>query len=81
LQDDQARRLKELEQENAKLKRLVAELSRRQAGAEGHRLGKLLSPERRRGAVSHACTELGISERRAYQLVNQTRADCFGADN
>ena len=43
-----------------------------QAGAERHRLGKLLSPERRRGAVSHAC-EHGMSERRACRLVNQPR--------
>jgi hypothetical protein len=73
LQVDQARRLKELEQENAKLKRLVAELSGGQAGVEGHRLGKLLSRERRRCAVSHARQEHGISERRACQLVNQPR--------
>ncbi len=43
-----------------------------QAGVEGHRLGKLLSPERRRCAVGHAC-EHGMSERRACQLVNQPR--------
>ena len=49
-----ARRLKELEQENAKLKRLVSGVESGEAGAEGHRLGKLLSPERRRKAVSHA---------------------------
>ena len=54
LQVDQARRLKELEQENAKLKRLVSEPEPGEAGAERHRLGKLLSPERRRCAVDHA---------------------------
>ena len=54
LQVDQARRLKELEQENAKLKRLVIGAEPGEAGVEGHRLGKLLSPERRRCAVSHA---------------------------
>src|SRR5271170_5127223 len=33
----------------------------------------LLSPERRRCAVSHACTQHGTSERRACRLVNQPR--------
>jgi hypothetical protein len=33
----------------------------------------ILSPERRRCAVSHACTEHGISERRACLLVSQPR--------
>jgi putative transposase len=45
----------------------------RYTSVEGHRLGKLLSPERRRCAVSHAREEHGISERRACQLVNQPR--------
>ena len=40
--------------------------------AGGHRLGKLLSPERRRCAVDHA-QEQGMSERRACRLVNQPR--------
>jgi hypothetical protein len=43
-----------------------------QAGVEGHRVGKLLSPERRRRAVSHAC-EHGMSERRACFLMGQPR--------
>src|SRR2546425_12456974 len=51
LKVDQARRLKDLEQENAKLKRLVSEVEPGEAGVEGHRFGKLLSPERRRYAV------------------------------
>jgi putative transposase len=47
---DQAKRLKELERENAKLKRLVAELSLEKQILKDVR-GKLLSPERRRGAA------------------------------
>src|SRR6266576_826677 len=43
-----------------------------EAGVEGHRLGKLLSPERRRCAVDHA-QERGMSERRACRRVNQPR--------
>ncbi len=38
----------------------------------GYRLGKLLSPERRRVAVDHA-QEQGLSERKACRLVNQPR--------
>ena len=45
---DQVKRMKELERENAKLKRLVAELSLEKQILEGCGLGKLLSPERRR---------------------------------
>jgi len=62
------RRPKELEQENAKLKRPVSELSLGQAGAEGHRLGKLLNPERRRGAVEHARKAHGMSEPHACRV-------------
>ncbi len=45
LQVDQAKQLKELEQENAKLKRLVTDLSLDQAGLKDIALGKLLEPE------------------------------------
>ncbi len=44
LQVDQAKRLKVLEQENSKLKRLVANLSLDNLVLERFRLGKLLSP-------------------------------------
>src|SRR5258707_7440505 len=43
------------------------------AGVEGHRLGKLLSPERRRCAVIHARDAHGMSERRACRVVKQPR--------
>src|SRR5204862_8300768 len=43
-----------------------------EADTEGHRGGKLLSPERRRIAVHHA-REKGLSERRACRLVRQPR--------
>jgi putative transposase len=48
---DQAKRLKKLEPENAKLNRLVAELSLLEQILRGCGRGKLLSPERRRGPV------------------------------
>src|SRR6266576_4128160 len=44
-----------------------------EAGVEGHRLGKLLSPERRRCAVSHARQAHGMSERQACRVVKQPR--------
>ena len=44
----QAKRLKELEKENTRLKRLVAELSLDQQVLRDVATGKLLSPERRR---------------------------------
>jgi putative transposase len=71
LKVDQAKRLKELEQENSKLKRLVA-TQPGQADPSGHRPGKLLSPERCRTAVELA-RHRGASERHACQLVHQPR--------
>jgi hypothetical protein len=43
-----------------------------EAGVEGHRRGKLLSPERRRCATGHG-RQRGLSERRACRLVDQLR--------
>lgn len=45
---------------------------RGKADPEGHRPGKLISPERRRQAVRHAREE-GLSERHACRLVGQPR--------
>ena len=73
LQVDQAKRLKELEQENSKLK-LGSEPESGQPCVEGLRLGKLLSPERRRIATDHAQQQQhGMTERRACRLANQPR--------
>src|SRR5438128_8011425 len=47
---DDVKRLKELEVENSKLKRIVADKGARGPGAQGHRPGKLVSPSRRRQA-------------------------------
>ena len=44
-----------------------------EAGAEGHRLGKLLSPEPRRCAVNHARQAHGLSKRLACRVVKQSR--------
>ena len=53
LRMDQAKRLKELEKENARLKRLRGGRGAGQGDPEGGRLGKLLSPAKRRQAVEH----------------------------
>jgi transposase InsO family protein/transposase-like protein len=70
---DQAKRLKELEKENAKLKRVVAELSLEKQVLKDIAGGKLLSPERRRSAVEHAREKHELSERHACRLVQQWR--------
>ncbi|HEY6369712.1 MAG TPA: IS3 family transposase [Candidatus Sulfotelmatobacter sp.] len=70
---DQAKRLKELEKENAKLKRVVAELSLEKQVLKDIAGGKLLSPERRRCAVEHAREKHELSERHACRLVKQWR--------
>ena len=70
---EQAQRLKELEKENSRLRRLVAELVAGEANPEGRGLGKLLSPERRRCAVEHAHQQYELSERHACRLLGQWR--------
>ena len=52
-----ARRLKTLEDENAKLKRLLAEADAGQRDAEGHRRKKMVTPAAKREAVAHACLD------------------------
>ena len=65
LRCDQAKRLKALEHENTRLKRLVADQALDNAILkERGCLGKLLSPPRRRQAVHHVCARLGVSDAR-----------------
>jgi putative transposase len=71
---DAMKRLKELEKENDRLKKIVPdravdidilkEVSRK----------KLLSPTRRRAAVDHVRRRLGVSERRACRVLEQPRS-------
>ena len=65
LRTDQARRLKELEKENGRLRKAVSDLTLDKLILKEALGGKLLSPARRRQCVDHLQTELGISERRA----------------
>ena len=71
---DQARRFKELEKENARLKRAVANPDGGQADPGGSDQGKLLSPERRRRCVVHVRQRLGASERHACHVLGQPRS-------
>ena len=66
---EQAKRMKELEKENTRLKRLGGGAVARETSVEGRGGGKLLSPERRRCAVERAEREYGMSERHACRLL------------
>ena len=70
---NQAKRLKELEKENAKLKRVVAELSLEKQILKDASSGKLLSPERRRAVVELTRRKYGVSERYACRVLQQWR--------
>ena len=69
----QARRLKERERENGRLKRAVADFDTGQADRGGSGQGKILSPERRRRCVARVRQQLGASERRACRVLGQPR--------
>ncbi|WFG38641.1 IS3 family transposase [Candidatus Lucifugimonas marina] len=71
---DQAKKLKKLEKENARLKRTVADLALDKQILKEAGRGKLLSPSRRRKCVKHVQRILpGVSERRACMVLNQPR--------
>ncbi|WP_143514690.1 IS3 family transposase [Primorskyibacter flagellatus] len=68
-----AKRLKTLEDENAKLKKLLAE-QMLDAAAMKELLGKkMVGPAVKREAVAHLRTRLGLSERRACTIVGADR--------
>ena len=71
---DEAKRLRQLEVENARLKKLLAKARARQGDAQGAGRGKLLTPERRRRAVVALVERFGVSERRACRVVSQHRS-------
>ncbi|WNB89366.1 IS3 family transposase [Glutamicibacter protophormiae] len=74
LKADDAKRLKELEKQNATLKRLLAEAELEKAALKELAGGKLLSPGRRRAAVSHLIRTLQVSERMACRLAGLSRS-------
>ncbi|MCH7949432.1 MAG: IS3 family transposase [Candidatus Dadabacteria bacterium] len=74
MQVNQAKRLKELERENSRLKRAVANLTLDNLILKEAFRGKLLSTERRRRCVVHIQQKLGVSERRACRVLGQPRS-------
>ena len=70
----QAKRLKQLEGENARTGRAVADLTVANQASAGSGRGKLLGSTRRRRAVTQAQRALAVSERRACQVLGQRGA-------
>jgi len=73
LKADDAKRLKDLEEENSTLKRLLADAELEKAALKEIARGKLLSPERRHAAVHHLMKIMGVSERFACRVTGQNR--------
>ncbi|MCK5485736.1 MAG: IS3 family transposase [Desulfobacterales bacterium] len=74
MRTSQVRRLKDLEKENVRLKKLVADLALDNAILKEASFGKLISPARRRRAVERVQQTLGVSERRACTVLSQPRS-------
>ena len=74
LQSDQVRELKQLQDENARLKKLVAELSLDKGDPAGCCLKKLARPALRRQVVVYMVSHYGLGTRRACRLIKQTRS-------
>jgi hypothetical protein len=73
LKVDQARRMKDLERQNARLKKLVADLALDKAILQ--EASKLtLSPSRRREAIEQIRRALPVSERRTCRVLGQHRS-------
>ncbi len=68
----EAKRLKALEEENAKLKKLLAEQIR-DVAALRELLAKMLGLAAKRDAVAHLKAMMGLSERRACQIISGDR--------
>lgn len=65
----EAKRLKALEEENAKLKKLLAE-QMLDVSALREPLSKMVGPAAERDAVAHLKSVMGLSERRACQIIS-----------
>ncbi|MEO1476671.1 MAG: IS3 family transposase [Pseudomonadota bacterium] len=71
---EQAKRLKDLEKENARLKRLLADAELDKAILREAAGGKLLGPSRKRTFIEHVTKKPGVSERRACRVLGQHRS-------
>ncbi|MFG6284722.1 IS3 family transposase [Sphingomonas sp. S6] len=73
LEVSDAKRLRSLEEENARLKRLLADTMLDNAGLKDLLSKKLVTPAAKRQAVAHLQATLGMSERRACAVVGADR--------
>ena len=71
---DQAQRLKQIEAENSRLKRAIAELTLDNQILKEAAEGNFLSPTRRRRCVDRSVEILDVSERRACKVLGQPRS-------
>ncbi|WP_420329280.1 IS3 family transposase [Sphingomonas phyllosphaerae] len=73
LEVSDAKRLRSLEEENARLKRLLADTMLDNAGLKDLLSKKLVTPAAKRQAVAHLQATLGMSERRACMVIGANR--------
>ncbi|MCA6105291.1 IS3 family transposase [Bradyrhizobium australafricanum] len=73
MEASEAKRLKSLEEENAKLKKLLAEQMLDAAALRELLFKKMVGPAAKRAAVAHLKAVLGLSERRACMIVGADR--------
>ncbi|EDT41112.1 hypothetical protein BamMEX5DRAFT_3097 [Burkholderia ambifaria MEX-5] len=73
LQTDQVRRLKQLQDENAQLQKMVAELTLDKAMLTDV-LKKVVKPSPRRSVMDYLKSAYGVAERRACRLVSVSRS-------
>ncbi|MCC0033207.1 MAG: IS3 family transposase [Brucellaceae bacterium] len=69
-----ARKLKALEDENAKLKKLLAEAMLDNAMLKDVAFKKMVTPGAKREAAAHLCTAHGVSQRRACEVLKIDRS-------
>ncbi|WP_107351982.1 IS3 family transposase [Methylobacterium sp. Leaf361] len=74
LKSDQVRRMKDLETENQRLRKAIADLTLDKLILQEAAPGKLISPARRRACIEHVRTVLKVSERRACKALGQHRS-------
>ncbi|TZG25731.1 IS3 family transposase [Sphingomonas montanisoli] len=74
LKTDQARRMKDLEKENLRLRRAISDLTLDKLILQEAAPGKLLSPARRRRCIDQVKEVLDVSERRVCRVLGQHRS-------
>ncbi|MFM8859054.1 MAG: IS3 family transposase [Methylocystis sp.] len=74
LKSDQVKRLKDLEQENARLRKAVSDLTLEKLILKEAAFGKLISPARRRLCIDRVIAKFGVSERLACRVLDQHRS-------